>query len=302
MELVILAAGMGSRFGGLKQIEPIDDYGNFIIDYSIYDAIEAGFDSVTFIIKKEMLNDFKNTIGKRIEKRIKIKYAFQELDDIPPQFNCPEKRIKPWGTAHAIRSIKNVVNDHFVIINADDYYGKDSFKVAAKYLSNLYKDENGKYANVVYEASNTLTENGSVKRGVCYGNENNYLLKMIESSILKNENGKIIATPLEKNESFEILSNQYVSMNMFIFTKDILVHLDNKLEVFLTNNKDNLLTCEYLIPDVVSELIEEKKASVKLIPTISKWYGVTYLQDKEKVVKALKEMVQKGYYKNGLWI
>lgn len=302
MELVILAAGMGSRFGSLKQIEPIDDYGNFIIDYSIYDAIEAGFDSVTFIIKKEMLNDFKNTIGKRIEKRIKIKYAFQELDDIPPQFNCPEKRIKPWGTAHAIRSIKNVVNDHFVIINADDYYGKDSFKVAAKYLSNLSKDENGKYANVVYEASNTLTENGSVKRGVCYGNENNYLLKMIESSILKNENGKIIATPLEKNESFEILSNQYVSMNMFIFTKDILVHLDNKLEVFLTNNKDNLLTCEYLIPDVVSELIEEKKASVKLIPTISKWYGVTYLQDKEKVVKALKEMVQKGYYKNGLWI
>lgn len=302
MELVILAAGMGSRFGGLKQIEPMDAYGNFIIDYSIYDAIEAGFDSVTFIIKKEMLEDFKNTVGKRIEKRINVKYAFQELNDIPNMFMVPNSRIKPWGTAHAIRSIRNVVDDHFVIINADDYYGKDSFKVAAKYLSSLSKNDIGKYANVVYEASNTLTENGSVKRGVCLSNEDMFLTKMIESSIIKNDQNKIIATPLDQNKSFEILPNQFVSMNMFVFTKDILVHLDNNFEKFLNENKNNLDKCEYLIPDVVSQLIKANDASVKLIPTTSKWYGVTYLKDKESVVKALEEMVLNGFYKESLWI
>ena len=302
MELVILAAGMGSRFGGLKQIEPMDAYGNFIIDYSIYDAIEAGFDSVTFIIKKEMLEDFKNTIGKRIEKRINVKYAFQELSDIPSNYIVPDTRIKPWGTAHAIRSIRNVVDDHFVIINADDYYGKDSFKVAAKYLSNLSKNDTGKYANVVYEASNTLTDNGSVKRGVCLANKDMFLTKMIESSIIKNDQNKIIATPLEKKESFEILPNQPVSMNMFIFTKNILIHLDKNFEKFLEENKNNLEKSEFLIPDVVSELIKENKASVKLIPTTSRWYGVTYLKDKESVVKALEEMVLNSLYKEGLWI
>lgn len=302
MELVILAAGMGSRFGGLKQIEPMDAYGNFIIDYSIYDAIEAGFDSVTFIIKKEMLEDFKNTIGKRIEKRINVKYAFQELSDIPSNYIVPDTRIKPWGTAHAIRSIRNVVDDHFVIINADDYYGKDSFKVAAKYLSNLSKHDTGKYANVVYEASNTLTDNGSVKRGVCLANKDMFLTEMIESSIIKNDQNKIIATPLEKKESFEILPNQPVSMNMFIFTKDILIHLDKNFEKFLEENKNNLEKSEFLIPDVVSELIKENKASVKLIPTTSRWYGVTYLKDKESVVKALEEMVLNSLYKEGLWI
>lgn len=301
MELVILAAGMGSRFGGLKQIEPMDEAGNFIIDYSIYDAIEAGFDSVTFIIKEELFDDFKETIGKRVEKHIKVKYAFQDLKDLPEGYVCPENRKKPWGTAHAILAVRKVVDDNFIIINADDYYGKDSFKVAAKYLKSLNNNEKGLYANVVYKVDNTLTENGSVKRGVSYANEDGFLTKMVESSIEKVENGKIIATDILTNESFEISKEQPVSMNMFIFTKDILTHLADKFPTFLDENKNNNLTCEYLIPTVVSELINEGKATVKLLPTTSKWYGVTYASDKQQVVTSFKEMVDNGLYIKGLW-
>lgn len=300
MELVILAAGMGSRFGGLKQIEPMDEYGNFIIDYSIYDAIEAGFDSVTFIIKKEMYDDFKNTVGKRIEKKIKVKYAFQELDNLPTPFTCPKDRKKPWGTGHAILSIKGIVNDNFVIINADDYYGKDAYVVAYNYLSSLNKNDKGLYANVTYKVENTLTENGSVKRGVCFENKEHKLIEIIESSIIK-ENDQIVATSLENNKKFIIPNNQMVSMNMFVFTKDILNYLQEDFPKFLNENKDNILTCEYLIPSVVSNLINNGKASVKLLKTSSKWYGVTYANDKAQVVEKLKELVNQGYYKEKLW-
>lgn len=300
MELVILAAGMGSRFGGLKQIEPMDEYGNFIIDYSIYDAIEAGFDSVTFIIKKELYDDFKNTIGKRIEKHINVKYAFQELDDLPEGFVCPENRKKPWGTAHAILAVRDIVTDDFIIINADDYYGKDSYKVAANYLKSLKATDAGKYANVAYKVTNTLTENGSVKRGVCFKDENDYLTKMVESSIEQTSDGKIIATDIVTNESFEVSTDSLVSMNMFVFTNEILTHLKEKFPLFLKENEGNL-SCEYLIPTVVSELINENKATVQILPTTSKWYGVTYLSDKEEVVKSLKEMVDSGLYPKGLW-
>ena len=301
MELVILAAGMGSRFGGLKQIEPMDEYGNFIIDYSIYDAIEAGFDSVTFIIKKELYEDFKNTIGKRIEKHINVKYAFQQLDDLPDGFSLPDGRKKPWGTAHAILSVRNIVKDNFIIINADDYYGKDSYKVAANYLKSLNEKDAGKYANVAYKVINTLTENGSVKRGVCFKDKKDYLTKMVESSIEKKPDGKIIATDIITNESFEVGCDSLVSMNMFVFTNEILNHLYEKFPLFLNENKDNNLACEYLIPSVVSELIAEEKATVKILPTTSKWYGVTYLSDKDEVVKSLNEMVEQGLYPKGLW-
>ena len=302
MELVILAAGMGSRFGGLKQIEPIDEYNNFIIDYSIYDAIEAGFDCVTFIIKKEIFEEFKETIGKRIESKIKVKYAFQELDDLPEGFTLPINRSKPWGTAHAILAAKDVIEDNFIIINADDYYGKDAFKVAANYLKNLSKDEQGAYANVVYQVKNTITENGSVKRGICLVDDNNNFKEMVESSIEKDSNGIIKATSLDDpNRTFILNGNEPVSMNMFIFTKDILTHLENRFEAFLDENTDNILSCEYLIPTVVSELFNENKVTLKLLSTSSVWYGVTYKEDKDEVVKALKELVDNNQYKVGLW-
>ncbi len=300
MDLVILAAGMGSRFGGLKQIEPIDDYNNFIIDYSIYDAIEAGFDKVVFIIKKENYEIFKNTIGKRISSKIKTEYVFQDLYDVPNEIKVPKNRTKPWGTAHAILAAKNVVNSNFVIINADDYYGKDAFKVASEYIKSLSPNAKGQYANVAFEASKTLTENGSVKRGVCKTDKNGHLTQIIESSLEKN--GDLIeAKPLDENiESFKIALNHLVSMNMFIFTLDIFAHLKDKFVTHYQNSNDSL-SFEYLIPTVVSELIEENKATVKVLRTSATWLGVTYREDKENVCKSLKELVDSGQYKKGLW-
>lgn len=302
MELVILAAGMGSRFGGLKQMEPIDEYNNFIIDYSIYDAIEAGFDCVTFIIKKEIEEEFKETIGKRVERKIKTKYAFQELNDLPSNFTLPNNRKKPWGTAHAILAARNVIEDNFIIINADDYYGKDAFKVAAKYLKSLKENDYGKYANVVYQVKNTITENGSVKRGLCLVDENNNFKEMVESDIVKDDNQTIIATSLDNpDRKFVLKGNEPVSMNMFVFTKDILTYLNERFESFLKENENNILYCEYLIPTVVSELFAERKVSLLLLDTSSIWYGVTYKQDKEEVVNALKQLVDNNQYVKGLW-
>ena len=303
MELVILAAGMGSRFGGLKQIEPIDEFGNFIIDYSIYDAIEAGFDEVTFIIKDEIYEDFKNTIGSRIEKKIKVKYAFQRTNDLPDGYVCPIKREKPWGTAHAILAARDLVKGDFAIINADDYYGKDAFKVAAKYMKSLKDSDCGKFANVTYDVCNTMTENGSVKRGVCIKNEKTgHLDEIIESKIERNDAGQIEATPLEQPEKkFIIDENQAVSMNLFVFTKDIMKELKERFPKFLKDNEKTIDSSEYLIPTVVSELMLEGKASVKLLQTSAVWHGITYRADKEDFVKSIKELVDAGQYKKGLW-
>lgn len=303
MELVILAAGMGSRFGGLKQIEPIDDYENFIIDYSIHDAIEAGLKSVVFIIKEEMLDDFRETIGKRIENKIKTKYVFQKCNDLPNGFTCPSSRKKPWGTAQAILSAKDVIEDNFIIIiNADDYYGKDAFVVAANYLKNLSPNATRKCANVSYDVANTLTNNGSVKRGICFKNDNNEIVEILESSIEKNELGDIIATSIDNpNRKLKLAENDKVSMNMFIFTKDILQLLEEEFLLFLKSNLENLDSCEFIIATAISNLISKKLVSVDLLTTSAKWYGVTYKEDKKNVVESLKKLVDNGTYKKGLW-
>ena len=301
MQLVILAAGMGSRFGGLKQMEPMDDYGNFILDYSIHDAIRAGFDSVIFIIKREHLEIFRETIGKRVEPLIKTEYAFQDLNDLPEGFKCPEGREKPWGTAHAILAARDLIKDNFIIINGDDYYGQETYEVAAKYLRGLSKDSDGKYANIAFDVANTLAENGSVKRGVCFYDENHFLTKMIESSVYKDEKGAIQAEPLdEKEPKFVCAPGQLVSMNLFAFSRDIIQKLQDRFPIFLKENIQNLKS-EFLIPEEVSRLVGEGKASLKLIGTPSVWYGVTYREDKPSVVKALKELTDKGLYKKGLY-
>ena len=301
MQLVILAAGMGSRFGGLKQMEPMDDYGNFILDYSVHDAMLAGFDSVIFIIKREHLEIFRETIGKRVEPLIKTEYAFQDLNDLPEGFKCPEGREKPWGTAHAILAARDLIKDNFIIINGDDYYGQETYKVAAEYLKKLPKGSKGKYANIAFDVNNTLAENGSVKRGVCFYDENHFLTKMIESSVYKDENGVIQAKPLdEKEKPFVCKPGQLVSMNLFAFTPDIIDELKAQFPVFLKENISNL-KAEYLIPDEVSRLVGEGKATLELKSTPSVWYGVTYREDKPSVVKALKELTDKGLYKPGLY-
>ena len=301
MQLVILAAGMGSRFGGLKQMEPMDDYGNFILDYSVHDAIKAGFDSVIFIIKREHLEIFRETIGKRVEPLIKTEYAFQELTDLPEGFKCPEGREKPWGTAHAILAARNLIKDHFIIINGDDYYGQETYQVAANFLKSLPKDSEGRYANIAFDVANTLAENGSVKRGVCFYDNNHFLTKMVESSVYRDANGAIQAEPLDANEKpFVCAPGQLVSMNLFAFSKDIIVKLQKQFPIFLKDNIANL-KAEFLIPDEVSRLVGAKEATLELISTPSVWYGVTYREDKPSVVKALKELTDKGLYKKGLY-
>ena len=301
MQLVILAAGMGSRFGGLKQMEPMDDYGNFILDYSIHDAIKAGFDSVIFIIKKEHLEIFRETIGKRVEPLIKTEYAFQDLNDLPEGFKCPEGRTKPWGTAHAILAARNLIKDNFIIINGDDYYGQRTYEVAAKFLRQLPEGSVGRYANIAFDVANTLAEKGSVKRGVCFYNSDHFLTKMIESSVCRDERGIIQATPLDDSlRPFICEPGQLVSMNLFAFSKDIIDRLQENFPLFLYDNIDNLKS-EYLIPEEVSRLVEIKKATLELISTPDVWYGVTYREDKPAVVKALKELTNKGLYKPGLY-
>lgn len=300
MTLVILAAGMGSRFGGLKQIEPIDEYGHFIIDYSIYDAIREGFTKVVFIIKRENYDIFRETIGKRIEKKIEVEYVFQEIDNLPEGYSVPEGRIKPWGTAHAILCAKDKVDENFAIINADDFYGRDAYHVISKFMKNNNTHDNIlRYAMAGYKVKNTLTENGSVKRGVCE-EENGYLTNIIECKVEKVDS-EIIATPLEGGNSFKVLEDAPVSMNMFAFTKDIFKYLEEGFPLFLDKHKEDIDTCEYLIPSVVFEEIENKVATVEVLKTNAIWQGITYKEDKEKVVKEIKKLVDNNEYPKDLW-
>ena len=300
MDLVILAAGMGSRFGGLKQLEPIDKYGNFIIDYSIYDAKRAGFDKVVFIIKEENYEIFKNTIGKRVEDKIETKYAFQTLDLIPEGYTLPKDRVKPLGTAQAILAAKPYVDDSFIIINADDFYGEDAFKVAASYLQSAKAQHRGAYANVAYGVANTMTENGSVKRGVLSFDKNNKLESLCEAKI-ERKNGVIVAEPLDGTPEFTIPADTLVSMNMFCFTHDIFDFIEGDYKKFMDANLDNLDKCEYLIPQLVSDKINEGECTVEVLSTTAKWYGITYKSDKPAVVESLEALMKGGAYPEGLW-
>lgn len=295
MELVIMAAGMGSRFGGLKQIEPIHKNGEFIIDYSIYDAIRYGFDKVIFIIKKENYEIFKSIIGNRISDKIKTEYVFQSNDNVP--FEVPSDRVKPLGTAHAILCCKDTVKDNFLVINSDDFYGRDAFRVASEYLKSEHKSN--EFGMVGYIVSNTLTENGSVKRGVCELKDE-YITNLVESSVEK-VNDKIIACPLDGKDSFEVNDDTLVSMNMFMFTPKIFELLESDFIEFYNKNVNNLLKCEYLIPEVVCNNIKKDKITFKAFKTTSKWMGVTYKEDKEVVVEGINSLVESGEYPDKLW-
>jgi NDP-sugar pyrophosphorylase family protein len=295
LTLVIMAAGMGSRFGGLKQIEPVGPNGEFIIDYSIYDAVRAGFNKVVFIIKEENYEIFKETIGKRVEKQIKVEYAFQRQSDIPKGFDYGD-RTKPWGTSHAILSAKNNVKGNFLVLNADDFYGKDSFMMASKFFSEEHPNE---YAIIGYDIKNTLTDNGSVKRGVCEVKDG-YLTNLIESSV-EEKDGHIIASPLDGREPFEIPANAPASMNMFCFRDDLFDYLEAHLLEFFEKNKEDLSKCEYLIPDTVYNMIDEGLVKVKVIPTTAVWQGITYKEDKERLVNDIKKLIDEGVYPQNLW-
>ena len=296
MQLLIMAAGMGSRFGGLKQIAPMGPNDEFIIDYSIYDAIKEGFSKVVFIIKEENYDIFKETIGSRVEPHIPVEYVFQKLDNVPEFVNIPEERVKPWGTAHAIYCAKDAITEPFLVINADDFYGNDAFKVAADFLNNSKEKE---YATIGYEAIKTMTENGSVKRGVIF-TKDGQLDSIVESSIIE-DGDKIACTPLNGGETFTIEKDAAVSMNMLLFDPTLFAYLDEKIIDFFKKNEDNLEKCEFLIPDILDESNKEGYATVKVLKTAATWYGVTYKEDTENVRKSIKELVDNNEYQNDLW-
>ncbi len=297
MTLVILAAGMGSRFGGLKQIEPVGKNGEFIIDYSIYDAIKCGFTKVVFIIKEENYEIFRETVGKRVEDKIKVEYVFQKNDNVPAGINIPITRVKPLGTAHAILCCKDVVNEPFAIINADDFYGFDAYKVISEFLRE--NNSSNCYAMAGYYVGNTITENGAVKRGICRSN-GDYLTELVESSVERN-GSRIIATPLDGRAPFEVPSSCLVSMNLFAFKPEIFDYLEERFKSFLEENKDLLDTCEYLIPTVVFEQIKKGKVTCKILKTDAVWHGMTYKEDKNELTSAIDEMIKDNIYPEKLW-
>ncbi len=298
-ELVIMAAGMGSRYGGLKQIDKVDDEGHIIIDYSIYDAIKAGFRDVTFIIKKEIEKDFREVMDAHLEgKNINVKYVYQEIDKIPEGFSVPEGRRKPWGTAHAILCCLGTVDAPFAVINADDYYGANAFGKIYDFLKNAEDDSKYHYAIVGYRIKNTVTEKGTVSRGICRSDENSMLTEIVERTKIGINDKGIYYT--EDGVDYDLDPDSLVSMNLWGFTPSYIRECTNRFPAFLAENlPKNPEKCEFFLPGVVSDLISEGKADVKVLDNTDKWYGVTYKEDKEDVVEAFRRLKAEGVYPVG---
>ena len=300
--LVIMAAGMGSRYGGLKQIDPVDNEGHIIMDFSIYDAKRAGFEKVVFIIKKAIEKEFKAGIGDRISQYMDVEYVYQELDTLPEGFEVPEGRVKPFGTGHAILSCKDVVDGPFAVINADDYYGVHAFQEIYNYLTENEDDEKYHYAMVGYILSNTLTENGYVSRGICEMDKDAFLTGITERTHIEQRDMGVQFTEDDGQTREDIAADSIVSMNMFGFTASMLKELECRFPEFLEKGlKENPMKCEYFLPSVVSDLIEEDKADVKVLRSEDRWYGITYKEDKEAVVSAVQKLKDTGVYPQHLW-
>ena len=300
MTLVILAAGMGSRYGGMKQIDPINDDGDFIIDFSIYDAIKTGFNKVVFIIKEENLNDFKITIGNRINKYIDVEYAFQRICDVPEWFNVPPERIKPWGTTQALLSIADIVHEPFAVINSDDFYGREAFETIAEHLKKI-DGYNGKpqYCMAGYKLRNTVTENGAVNRGICSISDRGHLLNIVEAKeIVPVGNGKAMYPDGDKYIELDL--ETVVSMNCWGFTPELFTHLNAEFNRFLYNI-NNPLKDESYLTDVVDVMIKRDDCDVVVYNTNACWLGVTYAEDKPAVVAGIQKLIEAGIYPKHLW-
>lgn len=300
--LVIMAAGMGSRYGGLKQIDPVDQQGHIIMDFSIYDARRAGFEKVVFIIKEENEKDFREAIGSRVDQYMETAYAFQRISDIPEGFTVPEGRKKPWGTAHAVLCAAGEIDGPFAVINADDYYGRDAFDKIYGYLSSHADDEKYRYTMVGYELQNTVTDNGHVARGICRINAAGELEAVVERTRIEKREGGIAFTEDDGATWEPIAGETLVSMNMWGFTRSILDEIRAGFPAFLEKGlQENPLKCEYFLPSVVSGLLEKNKASVAVLSSSDKWYGVTYKEDKPTVVAAMRKLKEDGFYPDNLW-
>ena len=295
--LVILAAGMGSRYGGLKQMDPMDPMGHAIIDYSIYDAKRAGFGKVVFVIKKAIEKDFKETVGRRVPDDMEVFYAFQEVDSLPDGFILPEGRIKPWGTAHAVLCAKPFINEPFAVINADDYYGVNGFQVMADFLTKPIVGEKAPFAMVGYHLGNTVTENGSVSRGICEVDQDHQLISITERTHIEKKGDHAEFTE-DDGVSWESLPFEtLVSMNFFGFQPMIMDELEKGFPEFLkTSLSVNPLKCEYFIPSAASDLLNQGKATMEVLVSKDQWYGVTYPEDKQSVIDALTQFRADGVY------
>ena len=300
--LVIMAAGMGSRYGGLKQIDPIDEQGHIIMDFSIYDAKRAGFEKVVFLIKKEDEEEFREVIGNRMAEYIEVAYAYQDLNNLPEGFQVPEGRVKPWGTAHAVLSCMDVIDGPFAVINADDYYGRDAFQKIYDFLSTQEEEEVYQFTMVGYELKNTLTENGHVARGVCTLDDHGNLAEVTERTHIEKRGNQAFYTEDEGKTWEELPMDAIVSMNMWGFSKGFLKEIKDGFAEFLEQGlKQNPLKCEYFLPSVVSKLLEEGRAVVSVLTSKDKWYGVTYKEDKQTVVDAIQKMKEEGIYTETVW-
>ena len=300
--LVVMAAGMGSRYGGLKQIDPVGQHGEVIIDYSLFDARRAGFETVVFIIKHEIEKEFKEAIGNRMEKHMEVRYAFQQLENLPEGYSVPEGRTKPWGTSHAILSAADVIDGPFAVINADDYYGPEAFKVIYDYLSTHQDDAVYEYSMVGYLLKNTVTENGHVARGVCVTDSEGYLASVTERTKIATYEGGIHFTEDDGETWTDVDGDTIVSMNLWGFTESFVREAKARFSKFLDKALvENPLKGEHFLPSVVSELIGEGKARVKVLHSTDKWYGVTYKEDKPVVVQAIADKTAAGVYPEKLW-
>ena len=290
MTLIILAAGMGSRYGGLKQIDPISAEGEFIIDFSVYDAIVSGFDKVVFVIKEENLELFRDTIGKRFEDKVKVEYAFQKLENIPEGYSVPEGRVKPWGTGQALLAARDLVNEPFAVINSDDFYGRNAYEHIAKHFSDMANVEGRRYAMVGYILENTLTENGTVSRGICQVDKDDMLTSVIERTAIS-RNGDVAEC-----EGITIPLDSVASMNFWGFTPDVFELLQEKFERFLGAEHENPLKCEFYLPIAVCDMLNAGECSVKVYRSADAWYGVTYKEDKSFVVDSIAKLKDSGVY------
>ena len=296
--LVVLAAGMGSRYGGLKQIDPVGQSGEKIIDYSVYDALDAGFERVVFIINHKIEKDFKELVGAEIEKHAEVRYAFQELTDLPAGVTIPEDRQKPWGTSHAVYAARDLLDAPFAVINADDFYGREAYHQIYQFLTET-ADKDDEYCMIGYLVKNTVTDKGSVSRGVCE-TKNGYLTAIVERTKIESRKDGIVY--LENDQAYPLADDTVVSMNLFGFKPSIVREIKDRIVGYLNEKlPTNPLKCEYFLPATVDALLKEGKATVKVLPTKEKWYGVTYHEDKAEVVAALKALADQGKYPKSLW-
>ena len=294
--LLLLAAGMGSRYGGLKQLDGLGPNGETIMDYSIYDAIKAGFGKIVFVIRKDFEKDFKEKILSKYEGHIPAELVFQSLDALPEGFAVPEGREKPWGTNHAVMMAKDVIKEPFCVINCDDFYNRDSFMVIGKFLSELPDNANNAYAMVGFRVGNTLSENGTVARGVCSTDENELLTTVVERTEIMRVDGKVCYKD-EQGQWVAIADNTPVSMNMWGFTPDYFDYSEAYFKEFLSDKKNQTnLKAEFFIPLMVNKLVNDKTATVKVLDTTSKWFGVTYSADREGTVERIQSLINKGVY------